>query len=198
MDNKLQRGWSEALTINTATERAAFGTSIAISSIRPSTPCKGRKGLQLGAGFGTRREHQKSRPRWGGGSGGVPAFGKGGCGGSMPPIPNSRPVELREGYHLSRTAVFLERTPAFRLMKVIPTGMWSPCSHRDATNEPSSTGLFRKRSGCGLGDIGLCECRFTIDDATKARRRLSTSMVVSAAKPMDVVLTLVLAAEAWG
>jgi len=116
----------------------------------------------------------------------------------MPPIPNSRPVELREGYHLSRTAVFLERTPAFRLMKVIPTGMWSPCSHRDATNEPSSTGLFRKRSGCGLGDIGLCECRFTIDDATKARRRLSTSMVVSAAKPMDVVLTLVLAAEAWG
>jgi hypothetical protein len=67
----------------------------------------------------------------------------------MPPIPNSRPVELSEGYHLNRTAVFLERTPALRLMKVIPTGMWSPCSHRDATNEPSSTGLFRKRSGCG-------------------------------------------------
>jgi hypothetical protein len=49
-----------------------------------------------------------------------------------------------------------------------------------------------------IGDIGLCEYRVTIDDATKARRRLSTSMVVSAAKPMDVVLTLVLAAEAWG
>jgi len=40
----------------------------------------------------------------------------------MPLIPNSRSVELREGYHLNRTAVFLERTPAFRLVKVIPTG----------------------------------------------------------------------------
>ena len=47
MDNKLQRGWSEALTINTATERAAFGTSIAISTFDHLPHARGGRGFNL-------------------------------------------------------------------------------------------------------------------------------------------------------
>src|SRR5262249_26445876 len=57
-------------------------------------------------GTGARREHQKNRPRWGGGSRCVPAFGKGGCGGPQPPRIDSAGLRGELGSNQGRETTY--------------------------------------------------------------------------------------------